>query len=1103
MADDQSTSGSAGNTTGSSTYNVFVGSNGDPLWTPNSPRTVSGINVRPGTTSEELAEAVAKALGRQFGLTDAEVAEKIRSGSMGGKDPEARQEPVRRLVRTFGKWANGRFTKCVRVLSKKPHLVARGGGNVNRLCAWLKDQWLGTTSWRKSRARDIALIKAKKAASAAEAMELLEAGNTILLPSWMPDEEGFDVFCNELSDFLEAEMERETKEGYDPGMERDAPSVYDDIADPGFAWDDPDDDGTDGDDMEAWEAAAMAKQVELLKKAAEEGGCGCSGDESAEAASQERIKERLHAALREKYKKNDPLYANSGYCYIRETFNDHVIFEFDRHGDAHGPELYRQFYSVDSAGQVVLNGEAERVEIEYKKAETSESSATAETPAKDEASTTDDEVPSASDDSAPNPTDDSVEEPGAVDSGADSADSADDSSDESPEGQGARVDSEQDDRSQGSPKGFTWVIVKNGNRSMPALVEDKSGRIIRGPRSILGKKLPPIPRVSEAASEQTAKLAATGSVNNFGDCLKKQIRAGKSFVEARKACIDAATSGRKSPEEAGTEATRAPSTSTSTSNQSTRAPSPPGVEIYAARLSAEERKRSAVIVRTKPDGSKEYKFPIPDVNHARLALAMINQSDLTEEEKKKVRRRALEVLGKAGRKGSNAKEDEGQVEAPPEGEAEGSVSEELETEDPPDGDVVQVAEDGGAEVTVDEMVPMEGLVSIAESKTAPSKPKTPSGKDVDAIIRVIVPGPGNPADRFYYPGDVIRRDIKVLAEGKKMYKDHLTPEEEKKLGGRTRSVDDWAAVIEEAWADDTGTGYGGVTFVDEAFHQKAKKGHAHLGVSIRARAIAKPGRVDGKDYRVVESFIQGRSVDFVTEAGAGGGFVSVAESHKEETMAKFEGTLDDLMQDRPDLLDQFRAQVEAETIEALSNQGVTVPGTEATESQAEGETSETVPVTREELEKMLTEAREAAVAEVREMQKVEDLKRDQRAELDRMLAASGLRPASQKTIRAEMYDAVYEAETSEDGSETKSQMDVFKEKAAELIEAKKEEISEYIQASARVRGLGPAAPATDGKSDEAETKEGGVTKRPRWSPNAEIDKLIAEPMPAETAGAKS
>jgi hypothetical protein len=82
-------------------------------------------------------------------------------------------------------------------------------------------------------------------------------------------------------------------------------------------------------------------------------------------------------------------------------------------------------------------------------------------------------------------------------------------------------------------------------------------------------------------------------------------------------------------------------------------------------------------------------------------------------------------------------------------------------------------------------------------------------------------------------------------------------------------------------------------------------------------------------------------------------------------------------------------------------------------------------------------------------------------------------------------------------------MDVFKEKAAELIEAKKEEISEYIQASARVRGLGPAAPATDGKSDEAETKEGGVTKRPRWSPNAEIDKLIAEPMPAETAGAKS
>jgi peptidoglycan hydrolase-like protein with peptidoglycan-binding domain len=61
-------------------------------------------------------------------------------------------------------------------------------------------------------------------------------------------------------------------------------------------------------------------------------------------------------------------------------------------------------------------------------------------------------------------------------------------------------------------------------------------------------------------------------------------------------------------------------------------------------LSATARKASATIVRTKPDGTKEHKFPIPDKGHARAALAYLNSSDLSPDEKKKVKAKAKSKL---------------------------------------------------------------------------------------------------------------------------------------------------------------------------------------------------------------------------------------------------------------------------------------------------------------------------------------------------------------------------------------------------------------------------------------------------------------------------
>lgn len=68
------------------------------------------------------------------------------AGSAGGHDPRAHGK-IRYIVRAFGKWAQGKHSVCVaRIRTEHPEVAA--GKNVNALCAWLKDQWAGTTKWR-------------------------------------------------------------------------------------------------------------------------------------------------------------------------------------------------------------------------------------------------------------------------------------------------------------------------------------------------------------------------------------------------------------------------------------------------------------------------------------------------------------------------------------------------------------------------------------------------------------------------------------------------------------------------------------------------------------------------------------------------------------------------------------------------------------------------------------------------------------------------------------------------------------------------------------------------------------------------------------------
>src|SRR5262249_1141706 len=68
---------------------------------------------------------------------------------------------------------------------------------------------------------------------------------------------------------------------------------------------------------------------------------------------------------------------------------------------------------------------------------------------------------------------------------------------------------------------------------------------------------------------------------------------------------------------------------------------------------------------------------------------------------------------------------------------------------------------------------------VLEAAEVGKKVKTPTGKEVDAIIRVISPGPGNSRTRFYYTKNAIETTLNVF-EGKKMYTDHLLEDEARK-----------------------------------------------------------------------------------------------------------------------------------------------------------------------------------------------------------------------------------------------------------------------------------------------------------------------------------
>jgi len=191
-----------------------------------------------------------------------------------------------------------------------------------------------------------------------------------------------------------------------------------------------------------------------------------------------------------------------------------------------------------------------------------------------------------------------------------------------------------------------------------------------------------------------------------------------------------------------------------------------------------------------------------------------------------------------------------------------------------------------------------------------------------ATVIVIKAGFNSSEDR-YYPAEMLKRDYKVF-EGQKMYADHPTDEEDK--ARPERSIKDWVATLTEVTCDEKGIVTGVAEIVEPWLMQKLaslrdKEMLSEMGISINAIGSASKGTIEGKETLVIEKLVAARSVDFVTEPGAGG-IVTFYESDRKQDIDLIE--LSDLKGRRPDLLKlietNVRAEITKEVKKAMENE---------------------------------------------------------------------------------------------------------------------------------------------------------------------------------------
>ena len=209
-----------------------------------------------------------------------------------------------------------------------------------------------------------------------------------------------------------------------------------------------------------------------------------------------------------------------------------------------------------------------------------------------------------------------------------------------------------------------------------------------------------------------------------------------------------------------------------------------------------------------------------------------------------------------------------------------------------------------------------------------------------ATVIVIKPGFNSSEDR-YYPMEMLKRDYSVF-EGMKMYADHPTVAEDKALPERSVKSTGWVAVLKDVTCDEAGIVTGIAEIVEPWLMTKLatlrdKQLLSEMGISINAVGKAIESTVGNKKTLVIEKLIACRSVDFVTEPGAGG-IVTFYESDKSRDVDLIE--LSGLQEKRPDLVKLIEANLRAEIQQEVKNKVELEEKVKELEGQVAGLTTE-------------------------------------------------------------------------------------------------------------------------------------------------------------------
>lgn len=156
------------------------------------------------------------------------------------------------------------------------------------------------------------------------------------------------------------------------------------------------------------------------------------------------------------------------------------------------------------------------------------------------------------------------------------------------------------------------------------------------------------------------------------------------------------------------------------------------------------------------------------------------------------------------------------------------------------------------------------------------------GRDGTIAIKMIRPGWGSSG---HYSKDVLETKMaKAFPSGTKMYWNHPTALEEDERP--ERDLRDLAAVTvsDPKFLEDGSDGPGLYTFAKpfKQYTEAIEELAPHIGVSIRAIGAGRYGEAEGRKGNIVEDVVEGRSIDFVTEPGAGGAILPLFESARKK-----------------------------------------------------------------------------------------------------------------------------------------------------------------------------------------------------------------------------